>query len=168
MFFFLINDHTSYCQIYLMKHRSKFFQIYTIFHTLVVTQYYVVIKCFKCDLGGKYISNKFYELLALDETIHRTLCTYTPEQNGVAEREHRHIIETTNSLLLSTFVLSVFQGETILTAIGLINKISTSYISVFSLYEKLYRYALNYYFFRVFGCTCFIFHPHIERSKLSS
>jgi hypothetical protein len=91
-----------------MKRCSKFFEIYTVFHALVRTQYYAVIKCFKCDLGGKYTSNNFFELLALDETIHRILCTYTPEQNGVAEREHRHIIETTNSLLLSTFVLSVF------------------------------------------------------------
>jgi len=91
-----------------MKYHYKFFEIYTVFHAFVITQYYAVIKCFKCDLGWKYTSNKFCELFALDEIIHWTLCTYTPEQNGVAKREHRHIIETTNSLLLSTFVLSMF------------------------------------------------------------
>jgi hypothetical protein len=42
-----------------MKHRFEFFEIYTAFRALVKTQHYVVIKCFKCDLGGKYTSNKF-------------------------------------------------------------------------------------------------------------
>jgi hypothetical protein len=63
-----------------MKHYSKFFEIYTVFHALVRTQYYAVIKCFKCDLDEKYTSNKFCELFALDETIHRILYSYTPEQ----------------------------------------------------------------------------------------
>ena len=80
-----------------MKHRSKFFEIYIAFQALVKTQHFAVIKCFRCDLGGKYTSNKFCELLALDRTIHQTSCTYTPEQNGVAERKYKHIVETTCS-----------------------------------------------------------------------
>jgi hypothetical protein len=53
-------------------------------------------------LGGEYTTNKFHELVVLDGTIHQTSYTDTLEQNGVAERKHRHIIETTRSLLLST------------------------------------------------------------------
>ena len=67
-----------------------------------------MIKCFRCDLGGEYTSNKFFQLLALDGTIHQTSCTNTPEQNGVAERKHRHIVETARSLLLFAFVHSEF------------------------------------------------------------
>ena len=63
-----------------MKHYSKFFEIYTTFWTLVKTQHYAVIKCVTCDLGGDHASNKFCELFALDETIHRILYSYTPEQ----------------------------------------------------------------------------------------
>jgi hypothetical protein len=59
-------------------------------------------------LGREYTSNKFYELLALYETFHQTSCTDTPEQNGVAERKHRHIVKTACSLLLSTSVPSKF------------------------------------------------------------
>jgi hypothetical protein len=53
-------------------------------------------------------------LLVLDETIHQTLCTDTPEQNSVAERKHRHIVENVCSLLLSALVPSVFWGEAVL------------------------------------------------------
>jgi hypothetical protein len=37
-----------------------------------------VIKCFRCDLGEEYTSNKFCQLLALDGTIHQTSYTDTP------------------------------------------------------------------------------------------
>lgn len=73
-----------------MKHRSEFFEIYTALRALVKTQLSSVIKCFRCDLGGIYTSNKFCELFALDETIHQTSCIDTLEQNDVAKRKHRH------------------------------------------------------------------------------
>jgi hypothetical protein len=65
-----IDNHTCYCWVYLMKQRSEFSEIYTAFRALVKTQHSVVIKCFRCDLGGEYTSNKFCQLLALDGTIH--------------------------------------------------------------------------------------------------
>jgi hypothetical protein len=128
-----------------MKHRSEFFEIYAAFRALIKTQHSVVIKCFRCDLGGEYTSNKFCQLLALDGTIHQTSCTDTPEQNGVAKRKHRHIVETARSLLLSAFVPSEFWGEVVLTAISLINTIPSSHSSGLSPFEKLYGYVPDYF-----------------------
>jgi hypothetical protein len=119
-------------------------------------------------LDGEYTSNKFYELFVLDGTIHQTSCVDTPKQNGVAKRKHRHIFKTIRSLLLSTFVPGVFWREVVLIAVDLINSISSSHISGFSYFKKLYGYALDYSFFRIFTCTCFVLHPHVKRSKLSS
>jgi len=87
-----------------MKQRFELYEIYTTFRALMKTQHSAVIKCFRCDLGGEYTSNKNFQLLALDGTIHQTSYIDTPEQNGVAERKHRHIVETTRCLLL--FLLS--------------------------------------------------------------
>jgi len=103
-----------------------------------------VIKCFRCDLGGEYTSNKFCQFLALDGTIHQISCTYTPEQNGVAERKHKHIVKTARSLLLFAFVPSEFWGEVVLTTISLINTISSSHSSGLSPFEKLYGYVPDY------------------------
>ena len=119
-------------------------------------------------MGGEYTSHAFTDLLALDGTIHQTSCTDTPEQNGVAERKHRHIVETARSLLLSASVPSEFWGEAVLTAAHLINRIPTSHNSGLSPFEKLYRHAPDYSSLRVFGSTCFVLRPHVERSKLSS
>jgi hypothetical protein len=107
-------------------------------------------------------------LFALDGTIHQTSCTDTPEQNGVAERKYRHIIETVRSLLLSASIPSEFWGEVVLIAVSLINTITSSHSSALSHFEKLYRHVPDYSSFRVFGCTCFILHPHAEHSVVLS
>ena len=130
---FFIDDHTRYCWVFLMKYRSEFFEIYPAFQALIKTQHSAVIKCFRCDLGGEYTSNKFFQLLALDGTIHQTSCKDTPEQNGVAERKYRHIVETARSLLLSAFVPSEFWGEAVLTAVSLINAIPSFHSSGLSI-----------------------------------
>ncbi|KAL3579764.1 hypothetical protein D5086_017599 [Populus alba] len=71
-----------------------------------------------CDFDEEYISNKFYELLALDGTTHQTSCVDTPEQNDVAETKYRHIVKTTHSFLLSALVPNLFWGEVVLTTVG--------------------------------------------------
>jgi len=92
----------------------------------------------------------------------------TPEQNGAAERKYGHIVKTDRSLLLRALVPSEFWGEVVLTAVSLINTISSYHSSGFSFFEKLYGYVPDYFSFRVFGCTCFVLRPHAERSKLYS
>jgi hypothetical protein len=107
-------------------------------------------------------------LLAINGTIHQTSCTDTHEQNRVAERKHRHIIETAHSFILFAYVPSEFWGKVVLTTVNLINTILFSHNSSLTPFEKLYKYILDYSFFRVFSCTCFVLHLHVERSKLSS
>ncbi|KAJ9561585.1 hypothetical protein OSB04_006745 [Centaurea solstitialis] len=58
-------------------------------------------------------------------------------------------------------------GEALLTATYLINRIPTAHNSGLSPFEKLYGESPNYSFLRVFGCTCFVLRPHVERNKLS-
>lgn len=96
------------------------------------------------------------ELLAYDGTIHQTSCTDTPQQNGVAERKHRHIIETARSLLLSASVSSEFWGEAVLTTVHAINRIPSSVISGLPPFEKLYASIPDYSSLKVFGSTCFV------------
>ncbi|KAJ9553465.1 hypothetical protein OSB04_017510 [Centaurea solstitialis] len=136
-----IDDYTRYTWVFLMKHRSDFFLVYSNFRVLIRTQHSAVIKCFRCDLGGEYISNDFTQLLASDETA--------------------------RSLLLSSGVPSVFWGEALLTATYLINRIPTAHNSGLSPFEKLYGESPDYSLLRVFGCTCFVLRPHVERNKLS-
>ncbi|KAJ9550333.1 hypothetical protein OSB04_014378 [Centaurea solstitialis] len=69
--------------------------------------------------------------------------------------------------LFSSGVPSIFLGEALLTATYLINRIPIAHNSGLSPFEKLYGESPDYSFLRVFGCTCFVLRPHVERNKLS-
>lgn len=87
-----------------------FLSIYCSFKVLIKTQYSVIIKYFRCDLGKEYISVDFSELLAFDGRSRQTSYINTSQQNGVAKRKYRHVVETTRSLPLFTKVPNNF-GE---------------------------------------------------------
>ncbi|GJT92490.1 gag-pol polyprotein [Tanacetum coccineum] len=163
-----IDDFTRYTWIYLIKRRSDFLIVFKEFRALVKTQHSAIIKCFRCDLGGEYTSNEFVGLLKSDETIYQTSCTDTPQQNDVVERKHRHLVETARSFLLSADVPSVFWGEAVLTATYVINRIPTAHNSGLSPFKRLYGQVPDYSSLRVFGCTCFVLKPHVERTKLTA
>jgi len=49
---------------------------------------------FRCDLGEEYSSNKFYELLTLDGTIHRTLFKILLSKMALLKENIGHVVET--------------------------------------------------------------------------
>lgn len=77
-------------------------------------------------------------------TIPQRSCPGTSQQNGRAERKHRHILDTTRALLLSTNVPEPFRGEAAHTAVYTINGVPSSVIHNQSPYERLYGTRLPY------------------------
>ena len=70
--------------------------------------------------------------------IHQTSCPYTPQQNGVAERNNRHLIETARTLLIKSHVLLRFWGDAVLSACYLINRMPSSSIQNQVPHSKLF------------------------------
>jgi len=53
--------------------------------------------------------------------LHQTTCPYSPQQNGVAERKNRNLLEVTRSLLIDGNVPSHLLGEAVRSVVYLIN-----------------------------------------------
>lgn len=66
---------------------------------MVITQFNAKIKTFRCDNGIEYTNEHFSEYICSQRIIHQTSCVGTPQQNGVAERKNRHILEVTRALM---------------------------------------------------------------------
>ena len=62
------------------------------------------LKVFRTDGDGEYVSTKFEEYLELQlaEICHEHTIPKTPEQNAVAERMKRTVVETVHSMLIDT------------------------------------------------------------------
>ena len=89
--------------------------------------------------------------------LHQSSCAHTPQQNGVAERKNRHLIETAHTLLLHYHVPFRFWGDVVLTACYLINRMPSSVLHAQIPHSLLFPDQPLYFLPpRVFGCTCSI------------
>ena len=90
---------------------------------------------------------------------HHVSCPHTHQQNGSAERKHRHIVETGLSLLAHASMPIKFWDEAFVTAAYLINRLPTRVIDNLCPLERLLKAPPNYNMFRIFGCACW---PHLN------
>jgi hypothetical protein len=112
-----------------MKRRSELPSIYKSFTRMVHTQFSATIKIFRSDSGGEFLSDNFRHILTLEGTLAQLSCLGAHAQNGVAERKHRHIIESARTILISSFVPSHFWSEAVSTVVYLINRQPSSKLS---------------------------------------
>ena len=100
--------------------------------------------------------------------IHQTTCTYTPQQNVVAERKNRHLLEVTRALLLTTSVPKSHWGDALLTATYLINRTPSRVLDFKRPLEVLFSSVPSSTLIippRVFGCIYFVHLHGQSRSK---
>ena len=69
------------------------------------------------------------ELFKSQGIIHQSLCPYTPQQNGVVERKHRHIMETARAIRFQGHIPIRFWGECVLVVVYIINRIPSTMLS---------------------------------------
>ena len=122
---------------------------------MVANQFSLKIKTFRSDGGGEFTSNEFKAYLSNHGITHHISCPYTPQQNGVVERKHRHIIETVIALLSQASLSYSFWTFAVQTAISLINVLPTSGLDWQSPWSTLYSTSPDVSQFKVFGCTCY-------------
>nr|GEV03095.1 hypothetical protein [Tanacetum cinerariifolium] len=80
---------------------------------------------------------------------------YTPQQNGVVERKHRHLLDTARATRLHANLPIKFWGDSFLTATYLINKMPMEILEWKYPYEKMFGQPLVYDHFRVIECLCY-------------
>ncbi|KAL0438883.1 UNVERIFIED_CONTAM: Retrovirus-related Pol polyprotein from transposon RE2 [Sesamum latifolium] len=92
-------------------------------------------------------------------------CPHTPQQNGVIERKHKHLLNVARSLLHQASLPKQFWGYCILAAAYLINRLPTPVLHWKSPYETLYHKPPSLDHLRTFGCLCYATNvtPHKDK-----
>ncbi|PKU73657.1 Retrovirus-related Pol polyprotein from transposon TNT 1-94 [Dendrobium catenatum] len=125
------------------------------------------IHTLRTDGGGEFTGHQFQALLKHIGIIHQFTCPYTPPQNGVAERKHRHLTEITRALLIQAHLPQYLWVDTLLTAVHIINRLPSPNTFNKSPYELLYKHPPIYNHLKVFGCLCYPWLKPYVNNKLS-
>ncbi|KAH9669827.1 retrovirus-related pol polyprotein from transposon RE2 [Citrus sinensis] len=111
-----------------------------------------------CDNGGEFISlRSFFQDHGV---VFQTSCVYTPQQNGVVERKHCHILQVARALKFQAHLPTQFWGECALTAVHIINRLPSLVISFKTPYNLLYSKPPSFFHLRVFGCLAYATNVH--------
>ncbi|PKU66399.1 Retrovirus-related Pol polyprotein from transposon TNT 1-94 [Dendrobium catenatum] len=161
-----VDDYSRFTWLFPMYHKSDVYPIFTMFKTNIENYTSRKIKCLRTDGGGEYMSKQFTTFLQHHGIQHQVSCPHTPEQNGVAERKHRHIFETTRTLLHRASLPYTLWPDAVLTAVYLINRMPSQNTKNMSPFELLHNRKPDYKHLRIFGCACFPLIPASQRTKL--
>lgn len=100
----ITDDFTRYTWIYPMRRKSEVPTHLQTFLAFITNDFRKSLKYFQSDSGTEYVNSQVATLFKTLGIHHRLSCPHTPEQNGLAERKHRHIPEMARTLLVSSGV----------------------------------------------------------------
>jgi hypothetical protein len=94
-----IDDYSQKTWLYFLKSKDEVFSKFKEFKALIENLSEIKIKILRSDNGGEYTSKEFMNFCK-DVGIKRELTTpYNPQQNGVAERKNRTIMEAMKTMI---------------------------------------------------------------------
>jgi len=92
-----------------MNHKSETQHLLESFITFAQNQFQACIKTIRVDNGLEFISMRNFFLKKGIECQHTYV--YTPQQNGVVESKHRHILNTAQAILFQSHLPLEFWGN---------------------------------------------------------
>ncbi|CAH2091010.1 unnamed protein product [Euphydryas editha] len=158
------DDYSRKTYGYLMKNKDEVMSCFIKFKVLVERQTECMIKCLRSDNGGEYCNAKFINYLSSHGIVHQTTIPYSPQQNGVAERLNRTLVEKARTMLSDSGLGPRFWGEALMTAIYLKNRSPTAALPGSTPEEVWTGSKVNLSHLRVFGCRVFSLIPESKRS----
>src|SRR5436190_17469348 len=95
-----IDDFSMKVWTFILKHKSEVFQKFKEWKTMVENQRGRKVKALRSDDGGEFTSMEFKEYLARHRIKHQLSILGQPEQNGIAERMNRILLERAQNIRL--------------------------------------------------------------------
>jgi hypothetical protein len=142
------------------------FQHFLNFKAVVEKEKGVSIKCLRSNGRGEYFSKEFNEYLKEHRIQRKYSCSYSPQQNGVAKRKNRHIVEIARAMLNEKNLPNYFWAETLATIVYIMNRTPTMAVHGMTLEEKFTGKKPDVSHLRVFGCIAYVHVLDEKKSKL--
>jgi hypothetical protein len=161
-----INDHSRKTWIYFLKTKDGILARFQELKDQVENLTGRKIKVLRSDNGGEYTS-KDLNNFCIEVGIKREyIVPYKPQQNGVAERKNKTIIEETKAMIHDQSLPMNLWVEACMTTIYVKNTSPHQILNNITLDEAFTGVKLEIGHFRIFGCPIYFHVPKEKRSKL--
>lgn len=167
-YFLTIVDDFSRCTwTHLMQSKTNAISIIKSILAYAQTHFNTKIKTIRTDNALELCEGYAKQFYRENGIEHQTSIRDTPQQNGVVERKHRHLLETARALQFQSNLPIKFWGECILTATYLINRFPLKSLKHKTPFEVFLKQNPDYSHLRSFGCLCYVSTLKKDRHKFS-
>jgi hypothetical protein len=161
----IVDDYSRYTWVYFFKHKSETQQTVIDFAKEVERQHGQNILAIRSDNGSEFKNYTLNGFLSDEGIRHQYSAAYTPQQNGVAERKNRTLMDMARSMLAEFMSPYNFWAEAISMACHSSNRLFLRKGLNMTPYEILTESKPNISYYRVFGCKCFFKRKGVRLGK---
>ena len=151
-FVVVIEDYTWQTWIYIIAKKSEVFHYFRNLKNLVEREIRRKIKFLQSDGGKEYFSVQYTSYLQQMGIRREFSCRYMPEQNGLAERKNRSVVEAAREMLEEKSWPKFYWAEVVRTAVYIQNRIREKVLA----HELHFRRKLNLRNLRVFRSIAYV------------
>lgn len=88
----IVDDFSRYTWVNLIQFKSDVPSVLSSFINYVEQQFSSKVLCIRSDNAKEFTEGYLKSFFRSKGIVHQTSCSYTPQQNGVVERKHRHLL----------------------------------------------------------------------------
>lgn len=154
-----IDDYTHFAIVYCIESKSEVFECFKTYEAAVTAHFNLKLSRLRCDNGGEYVSAELKNFCNDKGIMLEYAIRYTPEQNGVAERFNRTLMDKARCMLLSSGLPKNLWSEAVLAAVFLINRSPTAALESMVPAEAWNGVKPNLSKVRIFGSLAFLKTP---------
>jgi transposase InsO family protein len=171
-FISFIDDHTRFMYLYLLNDKAEALNAFKTYKVEVEKQKEKKIKIVRSDRGGEYYDRytdkgqmigPFAKFLKEEGIVAQYTMLGTPQQNGVAERRNRTLMDMVRSMLSNSHLLLFLWSEALKTAVYVLNRVPSKAVpkTPFELWNG-WKPSLNH--LHIWGCPAEvrIYNPNLK------
>lgn len=150
-----IDDYSRWCEVVFIKHKNQVLTEFQKFKNQFENQTGRKIKSLQSDNGTEFCNKEFDEFLETSGIKRRLTVPHTPQQNGVAERKNRTLLDMARCMLIQSKLPPSFWAEAMHTANHIRNRCPSKILNGSTPFEVWHKRPPIVSYFRIFGSKAY-------------
>ncbi|GKA42889.1 putative ribonuclease H-like domain-containing protein [Tanacetum coccineum] len=148
----IFDDFSRFTWVFFLGTKDETYDILNDFITFVENQLTTEVKTIRCDNGTEFKNSKLIELYGSKGIRRDYSNARTPQQNGVAERKNRTLIEAARTMFADSKLPTMFWTEAVSTTCYVLNRVLVTKPHNKAPYELVSGKGPNISHLKPFGC----------------